>query len=595
MEKQTTKNIYAVIAAVSALVLVFLIVGIFSIELGRNFYTDRTSPRQYFEDYNISGITSIEAAAYLQSILDEVYNSPTTFEFDNNEYQVTLKQLGDEISFEENLAQVQIYNGKPGFKQFFVDVLLAKKSKAKIDIDVLEFEKNLLANIPTLKNPKPANFEWADLVLVINPEQTGNKTDYAKLRDDLINRDSPIPIPVETVIPKVNAADLEPVSEEFEAILKDKLKFTFENQTFDLPISEFPEKIYYEKTDDKLVAKIDDLFLFDFVESTLKDKIEKLSESLEITYKDKKVEFIGSGKSGLEIDHEKLIATITEALNTKKYQIVIPTTVIEPTLTIDPALQAKGIKEIVATGYTTYYGSPANRMHNIKVGAEIYNGMIIEKGEKFSFNETLGPVDASTGYLPELVIKSEGTIPEYGGGLCQVSTTIYRTALLGGFKIDERYNHSYAVSYYAQVLGDGLDATIYPGVKDFKFTNDTDGAILMQAIIDGPTLTYRFFGTADDRKVELDGPKILLKTGSGSPRYIVDPNLPPGTVKLKQSAHGGLHTDWIRKITYPNGKVTEEVIPSRYRAVPPEYLVSPDHPSVKPAPITPVVPLPPAI
>ncbi len=581
MEPKTTNNLLSVSVAISALVLMFLVVGLISIELGRGFYADRTAPRQYFEDYNISGISSIEAAAYLQSILDNEYNSAVIFEFDNLEYPVTLKQLGAEINFDQNLAQLQIYSGKPSFKQFFKDVLSSKKNTMKFEIELLELEKNLLANIPTLKNPKPANFEWNDLVLAINPEQIGNQTDYTVLQNALINDQTKIKIPVKKVVPTVNTTDLESIQAEFEALLKAKFKLTFENQTFDLPISEFPEKILYVKEDKKLLATIDQLFLFDFIESTLRDKIEKIPESLEVKYStgtDKKIEFEGSGKSGLKIDTEKLVLEINNALNKKESQILIPTNIIEPTLTIEPELQSRGIKEIIATGYTTYYGSPPNRIHNIKVGATTYNGMIIKKGETFSFNENLGPVNAAAGYLPELVIKSEGTIPEYGGGLCQVSTTVYRAALLGGLKIDVRYNHSYAVSYYAQVLGDGLDATIYPGVKDLKFTNDTEADILMQAIVDGTTLTFRFLGTKDERKVELDGPKILLKTGSGSPRYRVDPSLPAGTSKLTQSAHGGLHTDWIRKITYPNGEVLEEVIPSRYRAVPPEYIISADHP-----------------
>jgi vancomycin resistance protein YoaR len=80
--------------------------------------------------------------------------------------------------------------------------------------------------------------------------------------------------------------------------------------------------------------------------------------------------------------------------------------------------------------------------------------------------------------LPELVIKKEGTVPEFGGGLCQVSSTAFRAAMNGGLPITQRRNHAYAVQYYAP---QGTDATIYPGVVDLKFINDTPGDILIWA------------------------------------------------------------------------------------------------------------------
>jgi vancomycin resistance protein YoaR len=107
-------------------------------------------------------------------------------------------------------------------------------------------------------------------------------------------------------------------------------------------------------------------------------------------------------------------------------------------------------------------------------------------GEIFSFNSHLGPVDGAHGFLKELVIKPEGTLPEFGGGLCQVSTTAYRGALYAGLPIVERSPHSYAVGYYSQIGGHGIDATIYPGAHDLRFKNDTPGSLLLQAYTEGP-------------------------------------------------------------------------------------------------------------
>jgi len=162
-----------------------------------------------------------------------------------------------------------------------------------------------------------------------------------------------------------------------------------------------------------------------------------------------------------------------------------------------------GIKELVAHGESDFSGSTRSRINNIQVGAARFNGVLLKPGQEFSFNQYLGEVTADTGFLPELVIKSFGTIPELGGGLCQVSTTAFRAALFGGLKITERKNHSYAVKYYAP---QGTDATIYPGVVDFKFINDTVNHLLIATYIEGNILNFDFYGTKDNRQVAIDGP-----------------------------------------------------------------------------------------
>ncbi|MCD4704553.1 VanW family protein, partial [bacterium] len=117
-----------------------------------------------------------------------------------------------------------------------------------------------------------------------------------------------------------------------------------------------------------------------------------------------------------------------------------------------------GIREIIGVGESDFRGSPRNRVHNINAGADKLNGILIAPGEEFATMKNLTPVDAKSGYLPELVIKGNKTIPEYGGGLCQIGTTVYRAALQSGLKITQRRPHSYRVYYYEPA---GMDATIY--------------------------------------------------------------------------------------------------------------------------------------
>lgn len=159
-------------------------------------------------------------------------------------------------------------------------------------------------------------------------------------------------------------------------------------------------------------------------------------------------------------------------------------------------LASLGIKTQIGKATTTFGGSPVNRTYNIGVGARKFDGVVIKPGEEFSFNEVLGDVGPETGYRPELVIKENKTVPEYGGGLCQVSTTMFRAALASGLPITARTNHSYAVHYYAPI---GMDATIYPPYPDMRFRNNTPGNILVQTSQAGTSLTYEFYGTSDGR------------------------------------------------------------------------------------------------
>ena len=173
-----------------------------------------------------------------------------------------------------------------------------------------------------------------------------------------------------------------------------------------------------------------------------------------------------------------------------------------------------GINELVARGESAFKGSPSNRRHNIKIGVEKMSGIILAPGEEFSFNKFLGPVEAEEGFLPELVIKKEGTIPELGGGLCQVSSTTFRAAMAAGLPIKERKNHAYAVQYYSP---QGTDATIYPGSVDLKFVNDTPGSLLIWPYLkDKDHLNFDFYGTKDNRTVTLSKPVTYDRKDDGS-------------------------------------------------------------------------------
>lgn len=172
-----------------------------------------------------------------------------------------------------------------------------------------------------------------------------------------------------------------------------------------------------------------------------------------------------------------------------------------------------GITDLIGEGVTNFRGSPKNRIYNIHRALEQFQGLLIAPEEEFSFVRYLGEVDGEHGYLPELVIKNNRTEPEFGGGICQVSSTVFRAAVNTGLKITERRNHAYPVQYYKPY---GMDATIYIPKPDLRFKNNTGGHIFIQPIVDGTQLTFQIFGKKDGRSTTIDGPHILESNPDGS-------------------------------------------------------------------------------
>jgi vancomycin resistance protein YoaR len=220
-------------------------------------------------------------------------------------------------------------------------------------------------------------------------------------------------------------------------------------------------------------------------------------------------------ETGVRVDVDKSVEKVSTILQEKSVGDISIELILKklyPNITAEN-INNLGIKELLAEGRSNFRGSPQNRIKNIYVASQKFNGTLIKPEEDFSFVTALGEVDGEHGYYPELVIKQDKTEPEFGGGICQVSTTAFRAAINSGLKITARRNHAYPVGYYNP---QGIDATVYIPKPDLKFINNTPGNILIQTKIVGTELIFQFYGTSDGRKVEIDGPHITEKNPDGS-------------------------------------------------------------------------------
>jgi vancomycin resistance protein YoaR len=231
--------------------------------------------------------------------------------------------------------------------------------------------------------------------------------------------------------------------------------------------------------------------------------INKIPQNAQLSFVNNALTVSKNSLSGRQLEVEELSSDILKALGEREDEVPVPVKVTKAEINEDN-LSELGLTTLLSRGYSDFNGSPQNRIHNVRDGASKFNGVLIKPDEEFSFNAVLGPVEASTGYLPELVILENKTVPQYGGGLCQVSSTAFRVALNAGLPITYRKNHAYPVQYYKPY---GADATIYLPYPDLRFINDTGHYILVQTRIEGYRLFFDFYGTKPNRTIKFAGNK----------------------------------------------------------------------------------------
>ena len=229
-------------------------------------------------------------------------------------------------------------------------------------------------------------------------------------------------------------------------------------------------------------------------------------------------------------------------MNKEKSNIVlsVQSKVVKPDITVSK-INNFGIEELIGEGNSNYSHSIQSRIFNIKLAASKFHGILIQKGETFSFNKIIGDISSNTGYQPAYIIKNGRTVLGDGGGVCQVSTTMFRAALNTGLPITERNAHAYRVSYYENDSQPGFDATIYTPSVDFRFVNDTQSAILIQMTNDDVNnlLSFKFYGKKDDRKVQISPVTVWDVVPPPEPSYEDDPNLKTGVLKqIDYAAYG---------------------------------------------------------
>lgn len=246
--------------------------------------------------------------------------------------------------------------------------------------------------------------------------------------------------------------------------------------------------------------------------------------------------------------------------------IQIPVKVTKPKISTEE-INDMGIKELIGQGTSLFHHSIENRIFNVSLASSRLDGVLIAPGEVFSTANTIGDISAATGYKQAYVITNGKTVLGDGGGVCQVSTTLFRAALNAGLPIVERHPHAYRVGYYEEDSLPGIDAAIYYPTVDMKFKNDTGHHILIQRVFDPVELrlTFNFYGTRDNRESIIDKPVILSQSPAPEALYQDDPTLPKGQVKQVDFAAGGANVYFTRTVKKDGKVILSDKFVSNYR------------------------------
>lgn len=590
MKKRKMLAKISVISVLIALGFFLIFFGVYSVVFSQKIYA-----REYIGETNFGGKTKNQTKEILQQKTKEFLDQEIVLIYqnekgENKNYNLKPSDLGLQYNVDATADELWKYGrGDNIFVSFWQQLKsVFQKNQFSSEYTISEDSINKKISEIALEVDDPEKdfsliYQNGNFILLTDRKE-GSRIDQSEIKQAISHQISvvsheEINFKSKVYKPQINEVNARKRLEEANGILKaGQLTLQFEDQKHVADVNTIASFISSR-------PKSDDLEII-FNEEKIKTFVQNLSGAINVTpqnatlsVKDGKATVFSTARTGKTLDSVQTIVDIENALTARLPEktgsanpsvIDLKVDVKKPEIT-DDAISSLGIVELIASGTTDFKNSPTNRVNNITVGMTAVNGSLLKPGEEFSTLKKLGTIDGTTGYLPELVIKNNQTIPEYGGGLCQVSTTLFRVALNAGLKITERYNHSYRVSYYEPPIG--MDATIYDPAPDFKFVNNYGSHLLIQGYIKGSKITFEIYGTKDSRTVSIGNAEGYDYVNPPATEEIPSPTLPVGQRQQVQKPHQGASAKFHYKVER-NGEILQEKdFISKYIALPEKWLV----------------------
>jgi len=541
-------------------------------------YAGRIFPGVSVAGVDLSGLSPSEAALKLNQTLSYPTTGKIVLRDADRVWVVTPAQMG--MAFDASTSAQAAYQlGRSGGLFGSLDGQLRARSRGAEVAPVILFDQRvahqylqaLSVDIDRPVMEASLKVEGTDVVAV--PGQVGRILDVESTLVFLSAqmqtfRDGEVPLVIREQTPEI--MDVSGQAEIARRVLSQPLRLYIANAaesdpspwTYDIQI--LANMLIVQSVENEVRVALDPAPLREILLG-IATRVDRNAENARFFFDDetRQLALIQYAKVGRTVDAEASIIAINDALLQGEHNIALQIVEEQPAVTDNMTAADLGITQLVSSETSYFYGSSAERIQNIQAASSRFHGLLVAPGETFSMGDALGDVSLDNGFAEALIIYGGRTIKGVGGGVCQVSTTLFRTVFYGGYPVVERYSHAYRVSYYEQTASGsvdtrlaGLDATVYFPLVDFKFTNDTPYWILMETYVnaDARTLTWKFYSTSDGRSVtwETTGPQNV--TPAPKPLFEENDELKAGQIKQVDWAANGADVDVTRTV-WNNGAV----------------------------------------
>ncbi len=563
------------------------------VALYQNVYQDRIYLGVRAAGLDLGGLTREKAAEMIRGHVGYFDSERIRLTYGDKTWEATPAQLGGYVPAQE-LAEEAFSLGRG---RDLTSNVLAQAAMYRYGIEVpirsefnsqpaTEFVRRIAAELD--RPARNASLTIHNGAVETTPGREGWEVDQASAVRQIEDRvlrfaADPVALSVVQTPPLIN--DVSAAKAATERLLAGPITLTFQDKTWTLARETLADGVvFYQETGQdgrpQIVPRLRQGIVEPWVES-LAPQIAREAQDGLVRWDTQagRVTVVKNSVTGYEMDVAETLKRVTQALTATER--TLPVVFVEKKPLLDTTdVNALGIKELVVKGTTQFKGSPPERIQNIQVAASKFQDVLVPPGAVFSFGDHLGDVTAAEGFVEALVIVGNRTETDYGGGVCQVSTTAFRAAFFGGYPIVERTPHAYRVSYYEEGVGPGLDATVFTPQVDFKFRNDASTWLLIRTEMDVKTssLSFLFYGTKTNREVVLEGPRILKETPAKPAIYQKDAKLKPGEVKQVDWAHPGAEVVAYRIIKEPGQPDKRETYRSVYQPWQDVFLVSASDP-----------------
>jgi vancomycin resistance protein YoaR len=540
-------------------------------------YAGRIFPGTSVAGVDLSGLAPADAAVKLSQTLSYPNTGKILFRDSNKLWVASPSELG--LVFDPTASALAAYNS--GRSGGLFGALAGQITSRGLGVDVVPvviFDQRVaytyLQNIASQidQHVVEASLQLNGTDVVAQPGQVGRLLNLdatliylgAQLQSF---RDGEVPLVIKEAAPKL--LDVSSQADAARKILSQPLTLTIPNYhqgdpgpwSYDVPAVAKMITVRTVENNGKLELQVGlDPAVLRQTLNVLKTSIDRQPANARFIFNDQtaQIEAIQASNIGRVLDVEASIQTVNNALLKGEHTVALSVSETQPGVA-DTATGAQlGITQLIQQQTTYFYGSSDARIQNIVAAAERYHGLLVAPGETFSMGSVLGDVSLENGFAEALIIYGGRTIKGVGGGVCQVSTTLFRTVFFAGFPVVERYSHAYRVAYYEMNSSGsvdpnlaGMDATVYFPLVDFKFTNDTPYWLLMETYVDvgARKITWKLYSTSDGRSVAWNttGPANVVP--APDPLFEENPDLKAGQIKQVDYAAQGADVTVTRTVS----------------------------------------------